>query len=193
MNQRCSRVGTVLHRQLLPALFRTRAGCRLLSSTSQAPDDFDGMLKEPSWSVKSLFESEGSAPAPAITKKQLYHLLRLSALPLPESEDQEAKMIKDLQSQLKFVRAIQEVDTEGVEPLQSIRDETQDAQRENEITVTTLREELDKEEVVGKRGRIRRRMEVPDAARDEQVNDWDPLSQAPKKLGRFIVVDTAKD
>ncbi len=151
------------------------------------------MLREPSWSVKSLFESDESAPAPAITKKQLHHLLRLSALPLPESEAQEARMIKDLQSQLKFVRAIQEVDTEGVEPLQSIRDETKDAERENEITVTTLREEFDKEEVVGKRGRIRRRVDVPSAARDEQINDWDPLSQAPKKLGRFVVVDTAKD
>ena len=102
-------------------------------------------------------------------------------------------MIKDLQSQLKFVRAIQEVDTEGVEPLQSIRDETRDAERENEITVTTLQEEFNKEEVVGRRGRIRRRMDVPNAARDEQANDWDPLSQAPKKLGRFIIVDTAKD
>ena len=102
-------------------------------------------------------------------------------------------MIKDLQSQLRFVRAIQEVDTDGVEPLQSIRDETEDAERENEITVATLQEEFDKEEIVGKRGRIRRRRDVPDAARDEQANDWDPLSQAPKKLGRFIVVDTAKD
>ena len=102
-------------------------------------------------------------------------------------------MIKDLQSQLRFVRAIQEVDTDGVEPLQSIRDETEDAERENEITVATLQDEFDKEEIVGKRGRIRRRRDVPDAARDEQANDWDPLSQAPKKLGRFIVVDTATD
>ena len=193
MIQSCSRVRTGLHWQLLTALPRTRPGYRLLSSTSQAPDDFEGMLREPSWSVKSLFESEGSAPAPAITQKKLHHLLRLSALPLPESEAQEARMIKDLQSQLKFVRAMQEVDTEGVEPLQSIRDETKDAEKENEITVATLQEEFDKEEVVGKRGRIRRRMDVPDAARDEQVTDWDPLSQAPKKLGRFIVVDTAKD
>ena len=193
MIQSCSRVRTVLCRQLLPALPRIRAGCRPLSSTFQAPDDFEGMLREPSWSVKSLFESEGSAPVPAITKKQLHHLLRLSALPLPDSEEQEARMIKDLQSQLKFVRAIQEVDTEGVEPLQSIRDETKDAEREDEITVATLQKEFDKEEVVGKRGRIRRRMDVPDTARDDQVTDWDPLSQAPKKLGRFIVVDTAKD
>ena len=193
MIQGCLRVRTGLHRQLLPALPKTRPGHRLLYSTSQSPDDFEGMLKEPSWSVKSLFESEGSAPAPAITQKQLHHLLRLSALPLPDSEAQEARMIKDLQSQLKFVRAIQEVDTEGVKPLQSIRDETRDAERENEITVATLQKEFDKEEVVGKRGRIRRKMNVPDAARDEQATDWDPLSQAPKKLGRFIIVDTAKD
>ena len=165
----------------------------MLSSTSQASDDFESMLREPSWSVKSLFESKGSAPAPAITQKQLHHLLRLSALPLPDSEEQEARMIKDLQSQLKFVRAIQEVDTEGVEPLQSIRDETKAAEKEKEITVATLQKEFDKEEVVGKRGRIRRRTNVPDAARDEQVTDWDPISQAPRKLGRFIVVDTAKD
>ena len=193
MNPMCSWVRFVAFRQLLPVLPRIRAGCRPLSSMSQAPHAFEAMLKEPSWSVKSLFESQGSAPAPAISKKQLHHLLRLSALPLPESEDQEARMIKDLQSQLKFVRAIQEVDTEGVEPLQSIRDETRDAESENEITVTTLQEEFNKEEVVGRRGRIRRRINVPNAARDEQANDWDPLLQAPKKLGRYIVVDTAKD
>ena len=102
-------------------------------------------------------------------------------------------MIRDLQSQLKFVRAIQEVDTEGVEPLQSIRDETKDAERENEVTVATLQKEFDKEEVVGKRGRIRRRTNVPATARDEQATGWDPVSQGPRKLGRFIVVDTAKD
>ena len=193
MIRSCSRARTGLYRQLFSALPRIQGGCRLLSSTSQSPDDFEEMLKEPSWSVKSLFESEGSVPAPAITQKQLHHLLRLSALPLPDSEEQEARMISDLQSQLKFVRAIQEVDTEGVEPLQSIRDETKDAERENEITVATLQKEFDKEEVVGKRGRIRRRPNVPDAARDEQATNWDPVSQAPRKLGRFIVVDTAKD
>ena len=193
MIRSCSRARTGVYRQLFPALPRIQVGCRLLSSTSQSPDDFEEMLKEPSWSVKSLFESEGSAPAPAITQKQLHHLLRLSALPLPDSEEQEARMIRDLQSQLKFVRAIQEVDTEGVEPLQSIRDETKDAERENEITVATLQKEFDKEEVVGKRGRIRRRTNVPHAARDEQATGWDPVSQAPRKLGRFIVVDTAKD
>lgn len=102
-------------------------------------------------------------------------------------------MIADLQSQLKFVQAIQSVDTTGVEPLQSIRDETKEAEIEDEITVATLQDEFDKEEVVGMRGRIRRKKRVPDSPRNREVGDWDPLEQAPKKLGRFFVVDTAKD
>ncbi len=102
-------------------------------------------------------------------------------------------MIADLQSQLKFVQAIQSVDTTGVEPLQSIRDETKEAKLENEITLATLQAEFDKEEVVGMRGRIRRREDVPDLERVEEVKDWDPLEQASKKVGRFFVVDTAKD
>lgn len=163
-------------------------------SAVKSSDALEEMFAKPSWSVRSLFNSdESSASTLAITQKQLYHFLRLSALPLPTSEAQEAKMIKDLQSQLKFVQAIQQVDTEGVEPLQSIRDETKEAEMENEITVKTLQEAFDKEEVVGRRGRIRRRTDVPAAATDERMKDWDPLSQAPKKLGRLFVVDTAKD
>lgn len=102
-------------------------------------------------------------------------------------------MIADLQSQLKFVQAIQSVDTTGVEPLQSIRDETKEAEIENEITVATLQDQFDKEEVVGMRGRIRRKKRVRDSPRKREVGDWDPLEQAPKKLGRFFVVNTAKD
>ena len=102
-------------------------------------------------------------------------------------------MINDLRSQLKFVQAIQHVDTEGVEPLQCIRDETREAEMENEITVAIMKDEFDKEEVVGKRGRIRRKKDVERAALKDVGKDWDPLAQAPKKLGRYFVVDTAKD
>ena len=101
-------------------------------------------------------------------------------------------MIADLQSQLKFVQAIQSVDTRGVEPLQSIRDETQEAEREQEVTTASLQEEFDKEEVVGRRGRIKRRKDAPIPDK-EDIKGWDPLAQAPKKVGRFFVVDTAKD
>ena len=101
-------------------------------------------------------------------------------------------MIADLQSQLKFVQAIQLVDTTGVKPLQSIRDETEEAEREQEITVATLQGEFDKEEIIGRRGRIRRKKDLPTPTKKE-VKDWDPLAEAPKTMGRFFVVDTAKD
>lgn len=99
-------------------------------------------------------------------------------------------MISDLQAQLHFVKAIQRVDTEGVEPLQSIRDETKEADRENMVTVESLRDELAKEEVIGQRGRIKRRK---DLRVDAGVEDWDPLVHAPEKQGRYFVVNTDKD
>ena len=101
-------------------------------------------------------------------------------------------MIKDLQSQLQFVQAVRSVDTRGVEPLQSIRDETREAESEQEITVATLQEEFDKEEVVGRRGRIRRRKNTPPSL-EEKIEGCDPLAQASNRLGRFFFVDTAKD
>ena len=103
-------------------------------------------------------------------------------------------MIKDLQAQLRFVQAIQEVDTEGVEPLQSIRDETEEAKRENTITMETLREEFAKEEVVGKRGRIRKKKvaEKEEPPKGDEKK-WNPLGEASKTQGPYFVVDTAKD
>ena len=91
------------------------------------------------------------------------------------------------------MQAIQSVDTTGVEPLQGIRDETKEARAEREITVATLQAEFDKEEVVGKRGRIRKKRDLADPVKKEEAAGWDPLSQAPKKMGSFFVVDTAKD
>lgn len=129
---------------------------------------------------------------PAITRKQLYHLLRLSALPLPKTNAEEVKMIKDLEAQLQFVQAITKLDTEGVEPLKCIRDETEQGERESMITVESLREEFDKEVVLGNRGRICRRKDVP-PVEEEDMEDWDPLDQAPKKVGRYFVVDTDND
>lgn len=101
-------------------------------------------------------------------------------------------MTQGLESQLRFVQAVQNIDTEGVEPLQSIRDETKQAEREGIFTIKSLREEFEKEEVVGKRGRIVRKKNLPDVDEDH-IEGWDPLAQAPKKLGRFFVVETNKD
>ena len=101
-------------------------------------------------------------------------------------------MIKTLESQLHFVRAIQKVDTDGVRPLQSIRDETAEAEQENEITLESLKDAFAKEETVpGRTRRIRRRKDVP--VDTKGVEDWGALAQAPKKVGRYFVVETGKD
>lgn len=111
-------------------------------------------------------------------------------------------MVADLQSQLRFVRAIQDADTEGVEPLIALRDETGEGEREATIGLEEMRGELEKEEVVGMRGRIVRRKgaEVKGEGRGgeerggkERAGDLDLLAQAPRRLGRYVVVDTAKD
>lgn len=161
------------------------------STKSLQSDEIAAMLSKPSWSVKSLLDSTGSAtPDTKISQKQLHHLLRLSALPLPKSAAEEFKMIKTLESQLHFVQAIQSIDTTGIKPLQSIRDESKEAEKESEITLGSLKEEFGREEVVGRSRRIKRRKDIPlDISKSE---DFDPLAQASKKVGRYIVVETGK-
>ena len=162
--------------------------------TTSAPlrsDQIAEMLANPSWSVKSLSTtSDESEPGAIISQKQLHHLLRLSALPLPTTAEEEAGMIKTLESQLHFVRAIQSIDTTGIEPLQGIRDETKEAIKENTVTLESLRADLEKEEVVGYSKRIRRKKNLEPLW--EEANEWDPLALASKKIGRYIVVETGK-
>ena len=107
-------------------------------------------------------------------------------------------MIADLQDQLHFVRAVQSVDTKGVEPLSAIRDETEEARMESKITVESLNEEFEKEEVVGFSRRIKRKKGVDEKRRKEEEkgevgNGFSLLKQAPKKSGRFVVVNTKTD
>lgn len=101
-------------------------------------------------------------------------------------------MMKDLEAQLRFVQAVQKVDTEGVEPLQSIRDETKKGERENMVTVKSLKAEFEKEVVVGKRGRIIKRKHLPPID-EERLENWDPLAQAPRRLEKYFMVETEKD
>ncbi len=104
-------------------------------------------------------------------------------------------MIADLQAQLRFVRAVQEVDTAGVEPLAALRDESEEGEREGTIGLEEMRGELGKEVVVGMRGRIvRRKGEEGQGEEGEgEQGGLDLLAQAPRRLGRYVVVDTAKD
>lgn len=149
----------------------------------------EDLFANPSWSVKSLLEiSNGSSPQQQITPEQLRHLLRLSALPSPKNAEEEAEMISTLECQLHFVQAIQGIDTTGIEPLQSIRDETMQARKEVEVTMNTLKGEFEKEEIVGFAKRVRRK-KLPEPTKPEEEN-WDPLALAPQKLGRYIMVKT---
>ncbi|RDA90726.1 hypothetical protein CP533_4049 [Ophiocordyceps camponoti-saundersi (nom. inval.)] len=146
------------------------------------------LLSSPTWSVRSLRGPEPASETESISPERLRQLLRHASLPPPKSEQEESTMIATLQSQLRFVRAVQSVDTTGVDPLRSIRDETEVANSETTVKLSDLQPALAKEVPVGHHKR-------PTRVRDEsppQIKDWDPLATASKKAGRYFVVDAGK-
>ncbi|KAJ4024065.1 hypothetical protein NW752_002633 [Fusarium irregulare] len=158
-------------------------------SITTKPSTAASILEKPTWSVRSLLpSSSSSAPTEKITPSQLHYLLRLSALPIPTSSADEEAMINTLQSQLQFVRAVQKVDTTGVEPLRAIRDETPEARQEVTIGLADLQEALGKEVRIGHYQRARR---VRDKV-DSDAEKWDALSTASKTAGRYFVVESGK-
>lgn len=160
-----------------------------LSSKASPSSTAQGILSKPTWSVSSLLPSQSHAESPeAITPAQLHHLLRLSALPLPKSPAEEQSMIETLQSQLQFARAVQRVDTTGVEPLRAIRDETEAATKENTIGLDDLKDALAKEALVGHYQRPRR---VKEQIQSDAEN-WDALATASRKAGKYFVVESGK-
>lgn len=184
----CHRTGSVL--PLCPSLRRTES---TQSPTSKGinPDELEQLLATPTWSVESLLPPKTQPPdAPKITSKQLHHLLRLSALPQPETQEQEQKMLDTLAAQLHFVGKIQEVDTTGVEPLRAIRDETAAAEEEQTITLATLADALKSEKIVGTFHKRIQRDTTPVDAKDAE--DWDVLGSAERKAGKYFVVDSER-
>lgn len=154
--------------------------------------DVEELFSKPTWSVSTLLPAEDvAAQDPEVSSKQLHHLLRLSALPPPKDAEEEARMLSTLSSQLHFVKEIQKVDTTGVEPLRSLRDETAAGGKEAELGMDAMRDALALEEVRGKHHRrIRRRR---DQLVRKQEEDWDVLGTASKKVGRFFVVEGGKE
>ena len=101
-------------------------------------------------------------------------------------------MLATLSSQLHFVREIQSVNTEGVEPLRSLRDESRTGEQETELGLEALKDALHKEEVRGNRHpRIRRRRDEANELPNSD-SDWDVLGTADRKVGRFFVVEGGK-
>jgi hypothetical protein len=157
--------------------------------------DIAAILSKPTWSVRSLLPDPSNPPSEEITPKQLHHLLRLSALPQPKSPEEEAEMLKTLHSQLHFVRDIQSVNTDGVEPLQSIRDETEEGIKDITIGLEDLKEALQAEEIKGRNRRPRRKRDEPIDTKG--VEDWDVLGTASEKvetpLGKYFIVRSRKE
>lgn len=170
-------------RQALRQGLRTQLTVSRFASTTSRPTARD-ILSKPTWSVRSLLESSPDTPKETISSKQLHHLLRLSALPPPKTKAEEDSMIETLQNQLQFVRAVQSVDTTGVEPLRAIRDETDQGVKEITVTLESLKPLLGEETLVGHYQRPRR---VKKKVESEAEN-WDSLSMASRKSGRFFVV-----
>ncbi|KAL2825133.1 hypothetical protein BDW59DRAFT_172444 [Aspergillus cavernicola] len=155
-------------------------------SSNPGDIDIESMLAKPTWSVRSLLPDQATKPSPSVTPAQLRHLLRLSALPQPSSQEEEQQMLETLESQIHFVREIQQVDTTGVEPLQSIRDESLEAVKENTIGLEHLKEAMSKERVVGRNKKIQR---VESETNDHPNGDaWDgnALGHASRTKGKFF-------
>lgn len=169
--------------------FQVRNGS---SQSSPAQVDVEKLLATPTWSVESLMPTdEASLESPSISSKQLHHLLRLSALPPPATPEDEARILKSLSSHLHFVNAIRKVDTTGVKPLQSLRDETAVGNKEEEVGLEDLKDAFAQEEMKGKYyKRIRRKQEMPEDTEGSQA--WDVLGSAEKRVGRYFVVEGGK-
>ena len=160
------------------------------SATTKQHVNVDELLSKPTWSVASLLPKSSDADSNEVSSKQLRHLLKLSALPPPKDDTEEAKMLRTLSSQLHFVQEIQKSNTTGVQPLQSLRDETAQGEQEAELGLEALKEALAAEDVRGKfHPRIRRRR---DSAQPTEKDEWNVLGTAGKKTGRYFVVEGGK-
>jgi Asp-tRNA(Asn)/Glu-tRNA(Gln) amidotransferase C subunit len=118
----------------------------------------------------------------------LHHLLRLSALPRPIDQKEETAMLQTLQSQIHFLQEIQRVDTTGVPPLRSIRDESPESLKEYTIGLDDLEDAMAKEQVIGRRRRIKRVSTEKTNQTDGLAGNGDVLGSASKTVGNFFVV-----
>lgn len=96
-------------------------------------------------------------------------------------------MLATLRAQLGFVRDIQSVDTAGIEPLRSIRDETAAGVAESTVTLDTLREALSREATVGHARRPRRVKGPDDEARCPEEVFVDAATEDRRDKRYFVV------
>ncbi|CEO60458.1 DUF726 domain protein [Penicillium brasilianum] len=180
-----------------------RAGARLWQSIARNPClsrrystkpqnlDIESILATPSWSVRSLLPDKAADKSTtSVTSQKLRHLLRLSALPQPSNPEEEQSMLRTLGSQIHFVQEMQRVDTTGVEPLRSIRDESPAAMKEVTIGLERLKDALAKERVSGRRRRVQRVPGARNGRAEDAIWNGNALESASKKKGPYFVVET---
>lgn len=152
--------------------------------------DVENLVAQSAWSAASLLPPKDQPHE--VTSKQLHHLLRLSALPPPKDAAEEQEMLTTLSSQLHFVKVIQNTDTAGVAPLQSLRDETVEGRHVAELDMEALMPALENEEVRGMHHkRIKRKQTDPRPWTGENL--WDPLGSAGKTVGKYFIVEGGKE
>lgn len=95
------------------------------------------------------------------------------------------ELLNTLSSQLHFVQAIQHVDTTGVEPMRSVRDETSEGLKAQTIGLQELQDALGNEDIMGHARRPRRRR-APKM--EPGIEDWNVLANASETVGPFFVV-----
>jgi len=145
------------------------------------------ILEQPTWSIRSLLphkKTEKEGPETTATPAKLLHLLQLSALPSPADAEERFRMAETLQSQLHFVKDVQRVDTVGVEPLRSIRDETRAGLDQQTLGLAELKAALSQETIVGYKRRPRR----PQQDTAPEAENWEPLASASRTAGGYLVV-----
>ena len=104
-------------------------------------------------------------------------------------------MLATLGAQLHFVRQVQAAaasgEVSGLEPLRSLRDETEDGISEIEVGRETLANVLSKEQTKGKYyPRPRRRKDGESTS--EKEDEWDVFANASRKVGQYFVVERKK-
>lgn len=91
--------------------------------------DLNEFVGSPGWTLDELLPPNRQQPPQStshketITPETLNHLLSLSGLPQPKSPAEESTLLNALHDQLHFVRHVQSVPTDGVEPLVRVGDE----------------------------------------------------------------------
>ena len=183
---------------LLRSAFRHTPWTRLISSLRvrqlhsgafESTAELEAFVAQPSWSLGTFLPS-AKDDLSTVTKTDLHHFLRLSALPLPVTHQEEKSMLRTLASQLHFVRELQGVSTADVVPMRSLNDETIAAQQESTYSLESLRAQFEKEEIMGKHyKRVRRIITAPQNIRGE--HEWEVLDKTEKATGRYFTVDTS--